>query len=190
MGTYEQELVSKGKYLSWLLRHDKESFEKGLIDENGWREVDELIVDYQYSKKLLNDIVETNNKARYEYNADKSKIRARQGHSIPVDVELTKVDIDMSNPFLYHGTTGRFLESIKKNGLLPQTRQYVHLSKDTATAINVGKRHGNDVYVITIDAWQMENNGENIYISNNGVYNVKRVDPKYFTKIEHIIINK
>ena len=185
MMTYTNEtLVSKGKKLSWLLRHDKDSFDKNLIDEYGWRSINELIKNYHYTEDLIEDIVKTNNKARYEYNEDCTKIRARQGHSIPVDVGMKEaVDINKFNPNLYHGTSERFIDAIKKDGLRPQTRQYVHLSPDEPTAINVGKRHGGKTYVIIIDAWQMKLDGEKIYISNNGVYNVKYVDPKYFKQI-------
>lgn len=174
-------LEDKGKQLSWLLRHDSESFNKGLIDEHGWRSVEEIKSKYNYTQDLLDEIVETNNKKRYEYNDDKTKIRARQGHSINVDVELKEdTTITKDNPYLYHGTSDRFIETIKQEGLLPQTRQYVHLSVDVPTAINVGQRHGGKTYVIVIDAWKMKCDGEKIYISNNGVYCVKKVDPKYF----------
>jgi len=174
-------IISRGKELAWLLRHDKESYEDGFIDNEGWRRVDELIKNHHYTKDLLDDIVATNNKQRYEYNEDKTKIRARQGHSIPVDVGMKEADdITEDMAWLYHGTSEKFIEDIKKNGLLPQTRQYVHLSPDTETAYNVGKRHGGKTYIIMINAWQMKLDGEKIYISNNGVYNVKYVDPKYF----------
>ena len=179
-------LEDKGKQLSWLLRHDSHSYVKGLIDEHGWRSVDEICKNYHYTKELLDEIVNTNNKKRYEYNEDETKIRARQGHSIDVDVELTELSFEEllhKNPFLYHGTSSRFIESIKKEGLTPQTRKYVQLSPDIETAINVGKRHGGNTYVITIDALEMKRDGKKIYISNNGVYNVDCVEPKYFTKI-------
>lgn len=177
-------LEDKGKQLSWLLRHDSHSFVKGLIDEHGWRSVDEIISKYHYTQELLDEIVETNNKKRYEYNDDKTKIRARQGHSINVDVELKEAnDIGELHPWLFHGTSDRFIDDIKKDGLLPQSRQYVHLSPDEPTAVNVGKRHGGKTYVIKIDANQMKLDGEKIYISNNGVYNVKKVLPKYFLDI-------
>lgn len=177
-------LEDKGKQLSWLLRHDSHSFVKGLIDEHGWRSVEEIKSKYNYTQELLDEIVETNNKKRYEYNDDKTKIRARQGHSINVDVELKEdTTITENNPYLYHGTSDRFIESIKREGLIPQTRMYVHLSVDEPTAVNVGKRHGGKTYVIKIDAHQMKLDGEKIYISNNGVYNVKKVLPKYFKDI-------
>ncbi len=174
-------LTDKGKQLSWLLRHDSYSFVKGLIDEHGWRSIEEICKNYNYNHELLDEIVETNNKKRYEYNEDKTKIRARQGHSINVDVELKEdTAITENNPYLYHGTSDRFLEDIKKEGLLPQLRQYVHLSVDEPTAINVGERHGGKTYIIVIDAYKMKCDGEKIYISNNGVYCVKKVNPKYF----------
>lgn len=180
-------LEDKGKQLSWLLRHDVKAYTlKGLIDHNGWRSVDEICKNYNYSRELLDEIVESNNKKRYEYNEDKTKIRARQGHSIDVDVELTELSFEEllhKNPFLYHGTSSRFIEDIKKEGLKPMSRKYVQLSPDTETAINVGKRHGGKTYVITIDALEMKRDGKKIYISNNGVYNVDCVEPKYFVKI-------
>lgn len=183
-------LEVKGKQLSWLLRHDSHSFIKGLIDENGWRSVEEIKEKYNYTQELLDEIVETNNKKRYEYNDNKTKIRARQGHSIAVDVELKEADISYKKPYLYHGTSEKYLDDIKRDGLLPQTRQYVHLSPDEETAINVGKRHGGETYVIVINASQMIEDGETIYISNNGVYNVSKVEPKYFVRIEHVVKTK
>lgn len=78
------DIIRKGKRLAFLLRHD-EGYQ---FDEHGWREVSDLIANHGYTMELLDEIVETNNKKRYEYSEDKTKIRARQGHSINVDVEL------------------------------------------------------------------------------------------------------
>lgn len=181
-------LEEKGKQLSWLLRHDVKAFElRGLIDEHGWRSVDEICRDFNYTRELLDEIVDTNNKKRYEYNEDKTKIRARQGHSIAVDVEMKEdTTITETNRYLYHGTSSRFIESIKEEGLVPQSRLYVHLSPDVETAEKVGKRHGGKTCVIVVDAWQMKCDGEKIYLSNNGVYNVKKVDPKYFSLVRFL----
>ena len=180
MQTHKEELESKGKFISYILRHGKEEYNAGLIDEHGWMLVEDLASMKGLTKELIEEIVNTNNKARYEYNEDKTKIRARQGHSIPVDVELKKAIISEDRPYLYHGTSDRFIENIRINGLIPKSRQYVHLSGDRKTAINVGVRHGGKVVLIIIDALQMVKDGIDIYISNNGVYNVKKVDPKYF----------
>ena len=112
-GFSKRVLVRTGKQLAFLLRHDTDAFEKGKIDKQGWRRVDELL-ELGFSKPLLEEIVETNNKKRYEFNADSTKIRARQGHSIPVDVEFER-----KNPprYLYHGTTIAARESIITEGI-------------------------------------------------------------------------
>ena len=123
----------------------------------------------------LEEIVETNDKKRYEFSDDKKKIRARQGHSIEVDVELeekTPPDI------LYHGTATKFLESIYKNGINSGNRLYVHLSNDEDTAKKVGSRHGTP-YVLKIDANRMFNDGNKFYLSNNDVWLTKFIDKKY-----------
>lgn len=125
MKTNKDDLVSKGKYLSYILRHGKEEFEGGLIDGNGWMSIDDLVSKKGFTKELIDEIVKTNNKSRYEYNEDGTKIRARQGHSIPADVELREV---RPPDRLFHGTADRFIDSIFKEGLKPQTRLYVHLS--------------------------------------------------------------
>ena len=187
MMSHKEELESKGKYMSYILRHGKEEYDAGLIDENGWMLVDDLASIKGFTKELIEEIVNTNNKARYEYNEDKTKIRARQGHSLPVNVDLKKVTtITKDNPYLYHGTSNRFIESIKANGLLPQSRQYVHLSGDKKTASNVGARHGGKTVIITVDTYQMIQDGIDIYISNNGVYNTKKVEPKYLKYFNYV----
>ena len=163
--------------MAFLLRHDKEAFEDGRINEHGWRQVSEL-AKLGYSRSILDEIVATNNKQRFEYSPDKRKIRARQGHSIPVDVELkeaTPPDI------LYHGTATKFLESIYKNGILPGTRLYVHLSPDEETAINVGSRHGKPS-VIKIDCQKMLDDDCKFFLSNNGVWLTESVNPEYFVQ--------
>lgn len=173
-------IVSKGKQLAWLLRHDKDAREKGFIDEYGYRKISEIIQDYGFTMNEIEEIVITNNKQRYEYDNTKTKIRARQGHSIDVMVDLTEVtDCEL----LYHGTSSRFIKSIREEGLKKQSRNHVHLSPDINTASKVGKRHGGDLCVIKINAKQMINDGNKIYISNNGVYLTEYVNPKYFIEI-------
>lgn len=179
-----ENLIKKGKQLSWLLRHDSESFARGLIDENGWRGVDELVKGHGFTHVLLREIVTTNNKQRYEFNSDNTKIRARQGHSIPVDVGLKEAtDITKDRPFLWHGTSNRFIGDIKAQGLVPGSRLFVHLSGDKETALKVGQRHGGETYLICVDAYQMLLDGKIIYKSNNGVYNVKEVGTDYLVYI-------
>lgn len=170
-------LITKGKELAFLLRHDKEAFDNGLIDHNGWRNVSELVSDKGYSIDLIEEIVATNNKKRYEFNEDHTKIRARQGHSINVDVELTEAE---PPKVLYHGTSSDALDSIFGEGIKKGTRLYVHLSKDKETATNVGARHGTP-YVLEINSEQMYKDGIKFYLSNNGVWLTDYVDVKYIT---------
>ena len=172
--THQEELTSKGKYLSFILRHSLDDFNAGLIDESGYMSISDL-VKKGFTEELIEEIVNTNNKARYEYNEDHTKLRARQGHSIPVDVGLTPTT---PPEILYHGTADRFIPSILKEGLKPMSRLYVHLSTDKETAINVGKRHGKPV-VITVNAQEMVEDGYQFYLSNNNVWLVKEVPVKY-----------
>ena len=138
-------LTDTSKFLSLILRHKPETIEIKL-DEHGWADVSELISGISktrpFDMKMLEEIVRTDNKQRYSFNEDKTLIRANQGHSIPVDVELEK---KTPPEFLYHGTGEKFVSSIDKEGLLSKSRLYVHLSKDIDTAVKVGSRHGKPV---------------------------------------------
>ena len=118
-----KDLIKKGKHLSFLLRHDTEY----KFDEHGYREVSDLINNHSYTKQELEEIVETNDKKRYEFNSNHTKIRARQGHSIEINVDLKEATPPDS---LYHGTATRFLESIFKEGLKKMNRNHVHLSEN------------------------------------------------------------
>lgn len=170
----KKDLVSRGKQLSFLLRHDKNY----KFDEHGYRTVQDLIDNYGYSIEELDDIVETNDKKRYEYNEDKSLIRARQGHSVNVDVDLKEM---VPPDILYHGTTTRFYSDILKDGIKKMNRQYVHLSDNYTTAVSVGSRHGSAI-VLTIDAKKMTNDSCKFYLSNNGVWLTDYVKPDYILK--------
>ena len=166
-------------FIRLILRHKPDTI--GItIDEYGWANVKELIDGINNSGRTINmdileEIVWTDEKNRYSFNKDKTKIRANQGHSIPVNVELkekTPPDI------LYHGTATRFLENIKQQGIKSMSRLYVHLSKDQETAFKVGDRHGKSV-VLIIDAKRMHNDGIKFYLSENNVWLTKYIDSKY-----------
>ncbi len=169
------------KKLSFLLRH---CTEPRYIDLNGgWADVNEIIrvlkINYsETNKSILEQIVADDKKGRYSFNDDHTKIRANQGHSIP------GVIIEMEQPeppeLLYHGTATRFLSKIMEEGLKPMSRQYVHISPDLETAIEVGKRHGNPV-VLIIKAKEFVNDGNILYRSSNGVWLTKEVPCKYFS---------
>ena len=166
-------LNNKSKQLAYLLRHDRE-YE---FDTNGWRKVSDLICNHGFTLDVLQDIVNTNNKQRYEFSSDMQYIRARQGHSIHVDVEL---DECVPPSVLYHGTAEHFVDDILKDGLKPQNRIHVHLSSTIETAINVGKRHGVPV-VFKIDSQRMFNDGAKFYLSRNGVWLTDYVATEYLS---------
>lgn len=172
MGT--DNIVTKGKKLSFLLRHDKEY----RYDEHGYRSVSDLIENYGFTMDDLFDIVINNDKKRFEFNKDFTKIRARQGHSVEINVDLkeqTPPDV------LYHGTATRFADSINEKGILKMNRNHVHLSPDIPTAVEVGRRHGSPC-VFAINAKKMVENGIKFYLSNNGVWLTDYVSPIYLTK--------
>lgn len=172
--------VKLGRFLSLVLRHDPAA--AGIsLDEHGWADVKELLAGVNRTGRkidmdTLERIVRENSKQRYSFNEDHSKIRANQGHSVSVDVELKETQPPQ---YLYHGTASRFLPSIQREGIRKMSRQYVHLSGDFETAMAVGKRHGSPV-VITIDAAAMGRDGVTFYRSENGVWLCEHVEPKYF----------
>ena len=171
-------------FISLILRHKPEVIGISL-DRHGWANVQELIDGinkigkYSIDMPTLEEIVRTDNKQRYSFNEDKTKIRANQGHSINVDVELKET---VPPEILYHGTGEKNVDSINAEGLKPKSRLYVHLSKDIDTAIKVGSRHGKPV-VYKISAGEMHRQGYQFYLSENGVWLTKIV-PADFIKIE------
>ncbi len=176
-------LTSTSKFLSLILRHKPEAVGISL-DEHGWANVAELINGIQktrpFDMEMLEDIVRTDEKGRYSFNEDKTLIRANQGHSIPVDVELAVVT---PPEILYHGTGEKYVASIKEQGLLPRTRLYVHLSGDVETARKVGSRHGYPV-IFTVSSRRMTDDGYTFFRSENGVWLTKEVPPKYLTVLK------
>ncbi len=176
---------STSKYLSLILRHHPEVI--GIqLDEHGWADVSELIEGIRRTRlfdyDLLEKIVAEDEKQRYSFNEDRTLIRANQGHSIPVDVELEK-----KNPpeVLWHGTGEKSVESILEQGLLPMSRLYVHLSSDFDTAVKVGRRHGRPV-VFEVAAGKMQKDGYDFYQSVNGVWLTKSVPAVYLKETEQI----
>ena len=174
-------LKSTSKYISLILRHKPEAIGISL-DEHGWANVEELIAGVSRTQPLdmatLERIVAEDEKQRYSFNEDKTLIRANQGHSIPVDVELEEVE---PPEILYHGTGEKYVASIDEKGLIPKSRLYVHLSPDEDTAKRVGQRHGKPV-IYTVKSGEMHRDGISFYRSVNGVWLVKAVPVKYLTK--------
>lgn len=173
------EKVTASKFLSLLLRHKPE--EIGLtLDPEGWAVIDDIVRltaagGTPLTRTLIDEITETSDKQRFIIDADGTRIRANQGHSIAVDLRLEPRDPPAS---LFHGTATRFLESILSQGLVKGKRQHVHLSADEATAVKVGQRHGASV-VLLIAASAMQSSGHTFYLSANGVWLCEAVPPEF-----------
>lgn len=171
------------KFISLILRHKPEVI--GItLDEHGWANVDKLIKGINKTHPLDMDILERivaeDEKQRYSFNEDKTLIRANQGHSIPVDVELEEVE---PPEILYHGTGEKYVKYIDEQGLIPKSRLYVHMSKDEETARKVGCRHGKPVIYI-VKSGEMYRDHEKFYRSVNGVWLTKHVPAHYLSRMQ------
>ena len=176
------DLTRTSKFISLILRHKPE--EIGItLDEHGWADVQALIEGVNKTRPLtmeiLEEIVRTDEKGRYSFNEDHTLIRANQGHSIPVDVELKEM---VPPEILYHGTGEKFTAAIDQIGLISKSRLYVHLSADRETAVKVGNRHGKPV-VYEVSAGRMHEDSYQFYLSENGVWLTKEVPVKYLNKM-------
>ncbi len=170
------------KFLSFILRH-KPQYIDIVLDEQGWANIDELIKKANQSREfitldrsLIKLVVESNDKKRFTISEDSQRIRANQGHSININLQLRPL---IPPEFLFHGTATRFLENILQEGLKSQERQYVHLSKDAEIAKSVGQRHGKAV-ILEIKALLMHKQSCKFYLAENGVWLTKKIDPIYF----------
>ncbi len=178
------QLQRLSRFISYILRHNPDVIDIEM-DSHGWVRVDALINGINKTNRSIDfvtlcQIVDNDNKNRFSFNDDKTKIRANQGHSIDVDLELEEI---IPPGVLYHGTAEKFLESIMKNGILKKSRKYVHLSSDMDTAVKVGIRHG-QVAVLVIDTKKMYKEGFKFYLSKNNVWLTDIVPYKYIIKIE------
>lgn len=168
-------LEDTSRFLSLVLRHKPEKLGISL-DKEGWTDVKILLSKLNITMSELEFVVDTNNKKRFAFNSDKTKIRASQGHSLAeVDIKYKRM---IPPAKLYHGTAEVFVNSILKNGLIKGNRNYVHLSSNRDTAINVGSRHGKPV-VFLVDALKMNEDGFEFFLSENNVWLTLHVEPKY-----------
>ncbi|MHA2063717.1 MAG: RNA 2'-phosphotransferase [Candidatus Thorarchaeota archaeon] len=162
------------KKLSYCLRHNPGQF--GLtLDKQGWVSVFDLLKAFSLGRDRLEHIVKTNNKKRFEFNDKGTKIRARQGHSIEVDLGYESVE---PPEILYHGTSIKSVQSILSTGINSGTRQHVHLSEDINTATIVGSRHGK-VRILIVDSKRMHDDGLQFFKTNNNVWLADFVPPEY-----------
>lgn len=175
----EKYLIKASKYLSKHLRHQPERL--GLtLEDGGWVKVDDLLKacaanNFPLTLDELKEVVEKNDKKRFSFDASGEKIRASQGHSIAVDLQLKK---QTPPARLFHGTAERSVPMIREHGLLKMARHHVHLSADTETARAVGMRYGKPV-IFEVDTTAMLEKGFEFFVSENGVWLVESVPPEF-----------
>lgn len=176
-----KQLDNISKFLSYVLRHQPETIGVTL-GTNGWVDIESLIVQANLhgeslSRELIEKVAKKNDKKRFTISEDGLKIRAAQGHSTK-QVEISHTE-QIPPVYLYHGTSSRFIDSIKQQGLIAGNRHYVHLSLDEQTANSVGQRHGKPI-VLKIKAQLMNQQGYKFYLADNGVWLTKSVPNEFF----------
>ncbi|MFC0431316.1 RNA 2'-phosphotransferase [Kutzneria buriramensis] len=172
----EKDTVRLSKRLSRHLRHAPE--EIGIqLTTDGWTDVAPLLAALRITRDQLDHVVETNNKRRFAFDETGSRIRANQGHTVPVELDLP---VETPPATLYHGTVAKFLDAIMADGLRPMSRHDVHLSPDVATAVKVGSRRGKPV-VLAVDAGRMHADGHVFRLSANGVWFTEHVPAAYLS---------
>ena len=173
------------KYMSFALRHKPDA--AGIVlDAAGWTSTASMLQALQRSGKdvttmRLIEVVETNDKRRFEFNDDRSMIRASQGHSVTVELGYTA---QVPPCILFHGTVARFLPPIRSTGLIKGQRQHVHLSAEVATAVAVGARRG-DALILRIRAEEMHHLGHAFFLSTNGVWLTAAVPAAFIEFPDH-----
>ena len=178
----DSSLVRTSKFLSLVLRHDPARV--GLtLDPAGWVAVEELLAaaaraGVPLDRALLKRVVTENDKQRFALSPDGARIRANQGHSVPVELGLTPRE---PPEVLFHGTAARNLDAIRREGLRPGKRTHVHLSTDEATATVVGRRHGGATVVLRVAAGAMHRAGHEFVRAENGVWLAKAVPGEFIT---------
>src|SRR4051812_5469115 len=182
-GSGEKRLTTVSKYLSKYLRHAPG--ELGLtLQPGGWVPVDDLREaagrhGFPITHDELVECVETNDKQRFSFDITGELVRANQGHSVEVDLQLEERE---PPDVLYHGTVERFLDSILGDGLRKGKRHHVHLSQEVETARKVGARRGKPV-ILQVNALAMHAQGDKFYRSANGVWLTEWVPAKHLTRL-------
>jgi putative RNA 2'-phosphotransferase len=175
----DKQRVRTSMYLSLHLRHQPEAL--GLtLGPGGWVEIETLLkacVDHGFAitRADLEEVVARCDKQRFALDETGTRIRANQGHSAEVDLQLEPV---VPPDVLYHGTAADSVAAIRQSGLQRMARHHVHLSATPATAQNVGGRHGKPV-VLVVDAAAMYRDGFVFYCSANGVWLTDEVPAQY-----------
>lgn len=184
---FSKEIETKAsKFMSFVLRHQPEALNLKLSSD-GWIDV-ALFIEranqhednyVQFTPELIEYVVARNDKQRFALNADKTQIRANQGHTTEIELGLP----DVKPPaYLYHGTATRFLDNILKEGLKPMKRHDVHLSFNETIARKVGERHGKAI-VLVIDAKKMYDDGFKFQCTANNVWLTQKVPTQYLSQL-------
>jgi putative RNA 2'-phosphotransferase len=177
-------VVQISKTMSKALRHKPQSL--GLqLSLSGWVSVDALLEafnrkGFSLTRAELEEVVEKNDKQRFAFDESRQNIRASQGHSVTVELDLTSLE---PPEFLFHGTTAQSLTAILETGLNKMRRHHVHLSVDTQTALRVGNRHGKAI-ILKVYALEMHKMGYSFYCSENGVWLANAVPPNFLELLE------
>jgi putative RNA 2'-phosphotransferase len=179
----EKDMVRLSKRLSNWLRHNPDAIGVAM-DGAGWVLVEDLMQQAAahgrgFTREQLEHVVAENNKKRFEFDDSGTLIRARQGHSVPVDLGYEPAE---PPAVLYHGTGERYLGLILHEGLRPMARHAVHLSVDVETAHNVGSRHGKPA-ILAVDTARMRADGYEFYVTGNGVWLADAVPPAYLETV-------
>lgn len=173
--------IKLGKEITYALRHAPWEYELEM-DDKGFVDIEQLLSaineENKYSKIIdkfdIIKVMEVSNKKRLEIIGE--RIRAMYGHSFPMQI---KYEEETPPAMLYHGTAKRFLNSIKKEGLKPTSRQYVHLSEDIETPKMVGKRRDSDPVILYIDTVEAIKAGVKFYKANDKVWLCKELLPQF-----------
>ncbi|MBC9933265.1 RNA 2'-phosphotransferase [Chitinophaga qingshengii] len=175
----EKRIKNISKFLSLILRHSPETI--GLqLDSQGWASIQELMSKaagkgQRFTVDELLIVVAENDKQRFALSEDNTRIRANQGHSVKIALDLEAV---APPEYLYHGTVGKFMPAIRKEGLLKMSRHHVHLSEKRDTAVAVGSRRGLPV-ILTVHSGRMFRDGMPFFCSANNVWLTDHVPVKY-----------
>ncbi|MGB3405824.1 MAG: RNA 2'-phosphotransferase [Microcoleaceae cyanobacterium] len=177
-------LVKISKYLSKHLRHQPQRL-KLELEPGGWVSVEQLLAacnthHFPLCQAELEEVVIQNDKQRFSFDNNKTRIRANPGDSIAIDLQL---EPRIPPSLLYHGTGQALINLIQQQGLLKMSRHHVHLSKDIETAYQVGTRKGNPV-IFKVDTMTMDKAGYSFYCSDNGVWLTDFVPPEYLSYLQ------
>lgn len=170
-----QEVKTKGRKLTYLLRHAPQEF--GIeLDDAGWGDVEKILLALDLRTSEIESIVKYDNKNRFAFSEDGLSIRANQGHSIDVNLGLPAVQ---PPEYLYHGTVQKYLPWINKEGLRKMSRHHVHLSEDLETATQVASRRSSGNVMLVVKALEMMNDGHEFFVTKNGVWLTDCVPPQF-----------